>query len=105
MESPLFLSDLLIGHEPGASPAREALHRQGRRRAGVRRIAQRHQPAGQKTLPPFAYGVNRHSALGGDGGVTQSGGAIQNDPSALGGALIGLGPPRHELEFGLLLGL
>ena len=73
--------------------------------AGAGRIAQRPQSAVEKTLPPLAHGLNRYPALGDDGGIGQASGAIQNDPGVLGGALIGLGPPRHQFKLGLLFGV
>ena len=73
--------------------------------AGAGRIAQRAEPALQESLPPLAHGREGHPAFGGDGGVAQSGGAIQDDAGPLGCALVGLGPPCHQFELGLLLGL
>jgi hypothetical protein len=66
---------------------------------------QRSQPALDKAFPPLAHRLERHAAFGGHGGVAQASGAIQYDPGALGCALVGFGPQRHQFKFGLFLGL
>ena len=73
--------------------------------AGAGRITQRAEPAVQETLPPLAHGLESHPSFSHNRGVAQAGGAIQNDPGPLRRALVGLGPPGHQFEFGLLLGL
>lgn len=58
----------------------------------------------RKRLSPLACRLDCHPPLNGHRGVTQTGSAIQDDPSPLRRALIGLGASRHQFKFGFLLG-